>query len=245
MLLNGQEVRSLAQELFKIILQEKMVRGKREDYMGFIELWRLSLDYPVNWHEEWIYKEICTALPVNFRFSNDLYYYWRSKDHSEVGKGVPHKNLRLMVIKKAKEIFQHNPDLLIHSLQPDYIYIIYHFAVLYSKKERGGQGFNAEDWYWLADVLLQAGKINPQVIIPQIVVLIFKPERSDNVSNKISVTFNYERASKVFRSYLPEVLKLVSKNIDLSIFDDTDKQHIQYAKDYALNWLSDHCVLTF
>jgi len=244
MLLNGKEVRSLAQELFQGILKDRKVRGKREDYMGFLELWRLSLAYPVDWHEDWIYKEICIALPVDLRFANDLYYYWRSRDHSDVGKNISHKDLRLKVIKKAKEIFGHNPDRLIHTLQTELIYVIYHFAVLYSSEERGGPGFSAKDWHWIGEVLLQAGKINPQEIVPQITAFIFEPERSDFMRNKISAKFHYKRASDVFRSYLPQALKLVSKDIRISNFDDNDTKFLQLAKEYAQNWLSAHQVLT-
>lgn len=238
LLLDGKEVRSLAEELFLIILRDGGRLKKEEHYSGFINLWRLSLDKPVEWHEQWVVGEIRKALPINLRFANEIYYYWRNQDRGMGSAKVQTPFVRSGFIAAGKEIFGNNSQALIKAIDPDYMYSIQHFMVHYSEPDGGGPGFKPEEWSWLTNLLIEAGEKNPQVVIPQIVTLVI--EEQHRFKEKLSYILGQERLDALFMDNQRKVMQLLSKEIDTSLFDTRDKDRIQFARLEAIQWLADY-----
>jgi len=237
--LDGNQVRLLTSELFEIILREKEPRRKGEEYSGFIQLWRLALDTPVDDHERWVIEEIGKALPVSLGFANDLYYYWRHSRRAAQLDRVKTPAVRNGMIQKAKEHYEDNPEALVEALEPGFIYSIYQFSILYSQPERGGESFRSEQWKWLFDVLSDAAAKNPRIVVPQIVGLLpRKEERAGPYFNQKYV----EKVAELFGPRLREVMRLLDQDIDTSEFNADDVKQIQFAGEIAEKWLSEHGV---
>ena len=232
-MLTGNEVRYLAQQLFALILKgqgkRKHPSGSDDGYPGFIELWRLAHERSIENYDEWLLQEIQKALPVSLRFANELYYYWGSeKLIKDIAK------LRSKTISKSRDIYR-NVESLLEAIDPYFIYCVYHFAVLYSEPKYGGSGYKPEDWTWLADILLEASRKNSQIIVPQIVPLVCQ----SNMGKKEYIyKFNNENTNKLFGEKVSELMRLLSKEIDVSLLSEEDRNIIQFAQDEAKTWLS-------
>jgi hypothetical protein len=232
-LLDGNEIRALAQQLFELIRKDGGKLPKDAHYNGFIELWRLSLDKLIEGHNEWILDEIKKAIPVSLRFANELYYYWRNQDHPSISARIQTPILRDGFIEAARLVYENNSQALIDALDPAYIYSIHHFMIYYSETTGGGRGFNPTDWQWLIDVLLKAAEENPQVVIPQLVTLLSNEDST--IGAGFIYSLNEERLNSLFGEKKSTVLKLLSTNIVTSIFDERDKNRIEFVRHDALN----------
>ena len=232
-MLTGSEVRYLAQQLFALILKgqgkRKHPSGSDDGYPGFIELWRLAYEKSIENYDEWLLQEIQKALSVSLRFANELYYYWGSeKLIKDIAK------LRSKTISKSRDIYR-NVESLLEAIDPYFIYCVYHFAVLYSEPKYGGSGYKPEDWTWLADILLEASRKNAQIIVPQIVPLVCQ----GNMGKKEYIyEFNNENTNKLFGEKVSELMRLLSKEIDVSLLSEENRNIIQFAQDEAKTWLS-------
>ncbi|MCE5331864.1 MAG: hypothetical protein LLF95_06965 [Bacteroidales bacterium] len=230
-LLDGHDIRALAQELFELIRKDGGEIPKDAHYHGFIELWRLSLDKPIDGHNEWILGEIKKAIPVSLRFANELYYYWRNQDHPSISTRIQTPILRNGFIEATRQVYENNSQALIEALDPAYMYSIHHFMIYYSEATGGGSGFNPNDWKWLIDVLLKAAEANPQVVIPQLVTLLSNEDSTFGAGFLYSL--NEERLNSLFGNEKTMVLKLLAMKIDISMFDEREKNRIEFVRQEA------------
>lgn len=229
-LLNGHEIRLLASQLFDLVRKRRESIPKAAHYNGFIELWRMSLQQNVEHHEEWILDEIRKTIPVDLRFANELYYYWRSQERpaSAHYQTLP---VREGYIASAREIFENNEDALISAIDPTYIYIIRNFMIYFSETDGGGPGFDPAEWKWLGDVLIKAAYRSPQIIVPQLVCLI--SEEAHKFGGEIKYSINLERLNSIFTNKKMNVLQLLTTKIDTSIYDQRDRSRIEYVRQLA------------
>lgn len=244
MLVDASEVRCLAGELFKLILGEGKKIVEADRYFGFAQLWRLSLDKPVDSHnnEKWVLEEIKKALPVSLRFANDVYYYWRHQERTSSSANVQTLGLRYRVVEAAKQIYGNNPDLLIEALDADFMYCVHHFAKLFSNPEQGGTGFQPEDWKWLGEVLLSAAIKSPNVMVPQIIALVVDSGSTVKEGKCVYTSkFNEDVARKLFgEDGLGQLLRLVAKPVETSKFNDEGRAMIECARRYATDSISEN-----
>jgi len=226
--LNGQEILSLAGEVFELIRKKGESLTKGANYYGFIELWRLSLDQPVPEHDDWVLAEIRKTVPISLRFANELYYYWRNRDHLMVSSKNKTLALRNGFVEAARQAYENNSQILIDALNPGYMYDIHHLMIYYSEPDGGGPGFDPAEWKWLANVLLEAGKTNPQVIIPQLACLL--SNEASHPLEGFSYSLHEERLNSLFGEEKSAVLKLLANEIDTSMFDERDRNRIEYVR---------------
>jgi len=233
-LLDGKDVRYLASEVFGRILQSGKSIGKGEDQVGFIELWRLSLEKQVNWHEEWVAGEIEKALHKSLRFANDIYYFWRLQD-----KGARHTwpslALRKSVVALAQKIYGEKEDTLAAVLDTNYPYSIYHLVVLFGQTDQGGPGSDNEDWSWLCPLLLKGCRKHPTVLVPPLAVLANSFEggkREDHVE------LDLDRINKVFGHETRSLMRLLTVETDLSHLEQREKLMVEGIRAQAAEWIS-------
>lgn len=235
-MLDGNEVRCLSTELFRLILGEgeKIVKASR--YLGFTQLWRLSLDNHVekDEHEKWVLNELRKALSVSLRFANDIYYYWRHQER-DTGRADPTIELREQFVEAGKEIYSTNVELLIKVIDPDSFWCVHHFARLFSHQNQGGPGYKPEDWRWLGDVLVEAAVKAPSIIVPQIAGLVV--DSGDQFKSGKFVypcEFNVEAAQKIFGTEgLNKIIPLLAKGRVNPEFDEQAKAMFECAISYA------------
>lgn len=224
--LNGHEILSLAGEVLELIRKENVSLPKGAQYFGFIELWRLSLDQPVPEHDTWLLAEIRKTVPISLRLANELYYYWRNQDHFMVSSKDKTPALRDGFIEAARQTYENNGQALVDAIMPEYIYDIHHLMIYYSEPDGGGPGFNPAEWKWLTKVLLAAGKINPQVIIPQLACLL--TNEASTLKKGFAYSFNEERFNALFGEDKSVTVELLATRIDTASYDERDRNRIEY-----------------
>ena len=238
--LDGNNIRSIATRVFAEAIKLQGVKACSDSVPGFIPLWRRAIRDPIkeSEHLAWIQEEIFKAMPLSLQFSNDLYYYWRSNAEFEIhvkpNRGELRKNIKL----KAMELFSENTALFISTLDPEQMFSSYHFCMLYYSPEQGGNGFSCADWQWFSALLLDAGEMSPQIIVPQLVCFVVSEQH--NFKN-ISISFNSAFAEEFFGTeMMPRLMQLLSKEIQLDCYDPQEINRIQVAKEFALNSLAQH-----
>ena len=234
--LNGNDFRNIASSLFTITLTKEGVHANNESCSGFLSLWRLSTRDPIGTteHNKWILDEILKALNVSLRFANDLFYYWQCNSRDEIRSKKSRPELHKPIVEKAKCLYELSPKRLISVLDPHYMYSISQFARHLNLPEQGGSGYEPCEWKWLANLLIEAAKINTATILPQIVNLIFK---DDMGRSNFICSFDSKFATELFDERLQEVMSLIAKGFDYSMFDKREKDLIKYAQKFATEWL--------
>lgn len=234
--LNGNDFRSIASSLFNIMLTKEGVHANNESCSGFLSLWRLSTRNSIDSkkHNKWILDEILKALNVSLRFANDLFYYWQCNSQGEVSSKESRPELHKPLVEKAKCLYGSSPKRLISVLDPQYMYSISHFSRHLNLPEQGGSGYKPHEWKWLASLLIEAAEINTATILPQIVQLIFKEDMGvGDFTHRFDSTF----ATEFFDERLLEVMSLLAKEFDYNMFDQRERNFIEYAQKYATEWL--------
>jgi hypothetical protein len=209
-MIDGREVRRLAEQLFSLILCRNERRSKHEQYKGFLELWRLSMDRPVDDHENWVLKQIQLAFPISLRFANDIYYYWHNTDRNMITIDHPQPELRNGVISAARSIYGNDPTMLVRAIEPGLHYSLFYLIIMYSQPRYGGLGLEVEDWDWIADTILKAGTINPDRVIPELIGLAVRGGREGPGQ------FDLETINHLFTDRVPEAMRLLLTEFDES-----------------------------
>jgi len=237
--LNGLEIRRIAAAVFSEAIKLLGVKAKSDSVPGFLPLWRKATRQPIDEkeHLKWVQEEIFKALPVSLQFANDIYYYWKSNSELYLYDKKARIDLRKGVISKTKAFFENDPARFVSTLDPDSSYISIHLCKTFSSIDEGGEGFVPADWKWFGLLLLDAGDLNPQVIVPQIVPFIIKVQ---HLTHGYSFSFNNDGAEELFGDELPRLMKLVSQEIDLSHFDPQETGSIEQARETAKQWLVEY-----
>lgn len=238
--LTGIDIRQLASLMFVEALTLRGAKAEKDSVPGFIPLWRRAIRQPIDQkkHMIWVQGEIFKALPKSFRFANDLYHYWSDNSQADIHHKGNRSELRAEVVKRVRKLFEGRADDFVEVLDPDYMYTSYHFCVHFSSAEQGGAGFKASDWPWFSELLLQAGQISPQAVIPQIVPFLVN-EQDHDVHHEFSYTFNEVGAREFFGDDLSLLMRLLSTGIDLDPFDVRERKRIRIAHETATRWLRD------
>ena len=233
--IEGNALRKLAETQFANTLRENGKKANSDNCPAVNQWWLLM---PENLSEDpcwipWLLQEIYKAIPVSLKYVNDLYSTWFRHFPA----------LRNDIIEKAKSVYDGKPEKLIEVLDPDTIGSICIFAYYYSLPKQNGNGFEPEKWKWLAKLLLDAGNINPKVIIPQISTLLCEVEPIHKVSDlgkptaEYVGTFQEERAKGLFNNF-EQLIKLLVRKIDISNYDTQKRAFITAAQQYARQKLS-------
>lgn len=234
--LDGKEIRELAASLFATILEREGVKANVDSCPGFVSLWRLSSRKPMERaedHKEWVLGQILRALPLSLRFANDLYYYYRHNHY--IAGDVQTHDLRSLFIDNVRKFLDGNPESLIKIVDPSYMYSFYHFMVLFSGVDRGGPGFNPVEWRWLASLLTAAAKMEPEIVLPQIVPLVIEIVQAvDGREYK----FDETRADALFGDHLREMMELLAAMPLNRQIDKDSFEYISFAKQFAGEWLA-------
>jgi len=229
-LLNGDDIRRLSHELFQLVLSDKESAAADDDFPGFEHLRGLAAMNPIENYKEWILEEISAILPRSFGFFCDLYRHWLPRES---------RGALDLAAAKAREVYEGSTDTFIAALQDNETDRIFKFV---TNRVSGGD-FNPYEWQWLANLLLKTGKMNPQVIVPQIVPLMVRGYDTPSPQDQ-RLRFNDEVGMKMFEDNLGEVMGVLAQEINPKelpeIFREIDRRFIEFAKNAAREWLAEH-----
>jgi hypothetical protein len=240
-ILTPKEVRDLASGLFDLILKKEKIAAAR-DYPGFIELWRLSLKKRYDPHETWITPEICKAFRISLRFANDLYHYWRRQSEN-VDARSPTPELRESVIRHAQGIYAHEHGVYIRALDRACPGSTRALVVDHSSPKAGGPGLENEDWLWLGPVLLSVASTEPQLGIPQLVVLLtdYESTPGDRGSVIHKSVFSDSVAEHVFgEGRMRDLMELLARDFQQPEYDAEISVRCGCCQRRAKEWLREH-----
>lgn len=229
-LLDGAQIRAVASLLFQKMLRIHGPRCHGNKAPGFTLLWRVSIRRPVSLeaHDPWLAGELEKALQVSLQFANDLYDQWRAyrDDLLDRPRGG---SIREKYISLARRAFESDAHHLLRILDGEFVYSSYQLAVLFSLEKEGGPGFVGEDWRWFADVLLEAGEIQPDVIIPQLARLLIDLERPDPRRDYVYLP-KHDRLLGMFGHDLERLFQLLGTKIDVKKLAAEDRRFVEYAQ---------------
>ncbi len=238
-LINEDTLRDQAKEQFQITLQKEKNKASRENCPA-VGKWFLLKPEPSSldskeWRD-WFYEQIKMALPVSLGYANDLYHFWVDPKRS-----CPIE-LRSKIIEEAKRIYGGNPEALVKAINPNR-FSVRTFAQYFSEVDQGGSGFKPEEWKWLGETLLKAGERNMEVIIPEISILLGDSNPGPNTKTKQGYDYNCkfreDLAHKLFGQKFRQLMELLAKSIDVSMYDTQGKAFIACAQSYARKRLSE------
>lgn len=237
--LTGRDIRQIATETFEQALVLQGVKASSDSILGFIPLWRLAIRHPIDEpeHLEWVKNEIFKALSKSLRFANDVYYYWSSNNEADIHGKPDRVELRNQVVTYAQNIFADKPHDFIRVIDPHYLYSSYHFRVYFTVSAEGESVFTTHSGDWFSGLLLEAGEINPQVIVPQIACLVIDEQHSFEGFN---YSFKVGLSEELFGAEMLRLMHILSTEINVDSFSFREKKLIQAAREVATEWLKEN-----
>lgn len=239
-LLDGREVRDIAGGLFDLINKLEDVGGGSEK-PGFIQLWRLSLTKEPDSHHEWVVGQVYQALRTSLRFANDIYYYWRH-DSEHPSSHSPTPGLRNRIVGLARDAYERDPRIYIGTIERTYPWSTYHLIVYHGSPEGGGPGIENEDWTWFGSPLMQAWDMEPDLVLPQIVVLLTTGDakRAERGQVTYEYSFTVAVAERVFgQEQLPKLMEKLLNSRDPAEYNPEVVARIRCCQAYAQKWRSE------
>jgi len=230
-MIEGADVRSLAAELFEIILQSDERAGNQENYHGFIELWRLAIRKPVPNHEDWVFEQIKKALPVDLHFAIEIYYYWRTNNQSRIETREATPELRRRFVVEAMRIFR-NPATLIKAVNQKDIWSIFHLVAGVSDSRGGFPEYDPVQFKEFGKVLLQSLNENPLIMLPQIAALITTYAFRGPLLER-SLRLDENKIHDLFEGEEGTLMQLLTTDIDLSTLDDDSRSWVLFTQEEA------------
>jgi len=222
-LLNGEEVRSVASEIFDIIRQNIKIHSHIKDYPVLSEWRLLTRRKSTDNHDMWLLEEIRKAIPISLDFATDL-YAWR-KQNPIKDKLNSYKTLRTGFLREAKAVYENNPDALLKSLEADKQASISELMYLCGNPETESSPISYAEWGWLIDVLIEAGEKSPQIILPQLAPLIV-----DTGRYHAGVQWSFKGAMDTLfpkPDLQNRAINLFSREIDLSRLDEKLREALE------------------
>lgn len=234
--LDGHEIRVLATALFKEGMSMHGVSASCDKIPGFKPLLRRAIAQPIDEkeHLEWVLQQISELLPMSLRFANDVYSDWGANDQFCIPQEQNRQNFRNQIVSVAKKLFSHSPERFVKIIDPHYMHSSHNFCINLSKLDQGGEGFPFAEWRWFTSLLIEAGKIDAQTIVPQIAR--FVVEKKLKIPD-ITYRFDEKIAGELFSGSMEDLMAILSKDINLEDFDERQKARIKCAQQAASDWL--------
>jgi hypothetical protein len=120
-------------------------------------------------------------------------------------------------------------------IDPFYLPCIYQFGNISDDKNHDGPNVNVKDLSWLVNLMIESGKRNPQIIVPQIVPFFVNTIYQDT---GFGYSYNETDALKFFGEQLKEIKQLLITEIDISQHNDRNKGLIEFAQTEAKKHIS-------
>ena len=220
---------SNVQDIIEKVIDRLIEKNKLVDFKGNAFINRFNnfifenFDYDKNFN--WISNIIRKTIMVNVEFSNEFYFAWISnfndnlrrtgnmdQDKLHNSKLIELANKRISIIK---ETFSNKPEILLNSLKKSdnnmYPYSNLVYLLLYPIGSIDWTDFKYSTWNFLIPVIMSAAKIDKDLIIPQIIELMFKISIRPFPTNTIISVEQRNYAKELFGDKYTEALMQINK----------------------------------
>jgi hypothetical protein len=139
-----------------------------------LAVWRLlSRRLERDKHENWLSEQIHSVLPHSLILANDLYDYFASVQHGIVSPEGRNR-VRRSVLESARITFI-NSESLLHALSPSGPFEVAHLVTpVHVYRGEQPDVTSHADWTWISTMILEAARIAPELMAPQIAALVGK-----------------------------------------------------------------------
>jgi hypothetical protein len=263
-LLKPAKVLELTSEYFANV-QENKLRGNFGNLGITGNLWRMSLDNYESKenHKSWLGSQIDKYLSQSLRFTNDIFYLWRSRTRDESKSSLYSGDLYGIYVEKVKQLMGDSQGFTkVLERDAPFIWAIRH--VVFQSAGNDDIKRSTDDIFglwkpWLVNLLEDAVKINPTVVAMCTVPLVYNLKDmtydkgiSDDdtdlgVTHGWSGEYDEEIATKLFGDDLPKIMKVISalKEDDYKGYSEIDVQAkaiLDFAVIHSKQWLLDHPI---
>lgn len=232
-LLDGQEIRMLAQQLFEIVFQTKGVTDR--DFPGRNELYQLALEKSFSGHGDWVIQEVGKLFPLNLSVAMDVYGYWSGPMFFDTGEA---QRVRNTVLESAKSCYSDRNTFINAIKSAEGNTVLGFIKMLDNSKYGGTGGFKPDEWKWLSELLLNTAKTHGSVVIRQILRIVVTREVMVPDS---ALIWSQESCRNFFQERERDVMVLLSE-VDVSQFEEKERQRILLAQQEAIKWISDNPI---
>lgn len=163
----------IAQKVIDLLVSQHG-RDAAGDHFAMLALWRQAhrrVDHSSSTND-WLVARIKEVAPKSIRLCNDLYYYWASSKYGIVPDSE-RPRIREAFVTALREAFQDHPGSSIeNAFSTAYPYSLYH--LVFPPDAEGPPSILREpsDWPWIAPLILDAGTRAPDVMVPQLALLV-------------------------------------------------------------------------
>jgi hypothetical protein len=209
------------------------------DHDALIAIWRRSnrRTQELIDAKDWLTRQVTKALPTSIQLCNDLYYYWTSFQYGIVSVEERDDVRRAIYDATKTNVAFPSSEAFINALNSGKPYTLY--QLVFSPDNRDPQSVlcEPEDWRWLAPLIVNAAKANPDVLIPQITYLVgnFSHQRTD-FGHEEMYLLNHELVGKLFgtesRAAYKELLKPITAH------SEKIQTFVNAARVQASEWLA-------
>ena len=217
------------------------------DSPGFNEIWNVSRERNIKGEKkcDWIKKEIDKSICVSIELVNNLMELWGPEKKPDPSPG---DNKGTILPEKRKELLKHVIEIMKHNYTgrdsgdrlakalfsdsskiPNTLNYLMRWHDEDKKYEREGLS-GPEAWRFMADAVLAATEEHPDVMLPQVVILVGKTKSPG------SDTYQFDETviAKMFNDKKKDLMSLLAKQTDLPTgLDDQTKNDILMARELA------------
>ncbi|MFK7765898.1 MAG: P-loop NTPase fold protein [Mariniblastus sp.] len=178
-MIDRSQLLSVASMVFEACLQRygNKASGREE---GGLAVWREALSRPSDSAGDWICKELKKSCAVSLQFTNDIFYFWASERNSiaHFGQiGELRERARQTMVRCIKEQYVGEPRKLAEFVDGSERsgYELCHLIFVDTDPAPLNE---ARDWAFLANTLVDAAELSPEIILPRVLHLIENREQS-------------------------------------------------------------------
>lgn len=180
---------------------------------GLTEIWDTihKRKRPPN-HEEWIASEVVKAVPRSLRLAMEFESYWLGESSVNVRREI--RNTAFAEIRA--QVSARGISALIQSLDRTYPYSISRLLFPKDLDQAPWKRFSSpKDRQWLANILLKAADVAPDIVIPQIALLIERRTRRRTIPESTEYEIDSTFLAAAFGSKKLQALQAITNPIDI------------------------------
>jgi len=222
-LLDAQDIRVLAQQLFEIAPRSAWDSDQVAEAEDI--LCRLAKQEYFAGHGDWAVREVGKLFPISLSGATRKYQkwlqpmFWANQEEA--------RRARKAVLDSAKLCYT-DPNAFLSAVASSHRQTVLEFILTLNHAEYGGSKFEATEWAWLADLLIATAHM--AVVIPQIVGLGIT---RDPTQTEAPLIFKPEPLQTLFQEKTGSVMNIIAQ-ADLNQIPDNDRISVAVARTRAI-----------
>jgi len=203
----------LLSEVYAVIRKRHGSIFDRDNHPGFFPSWRSIHDRPVAEIEDWLVTELEKCIPGHLSLLTNIYYYWLGTNHHTFSERELSRKIILGSLAKKWDSMP--PEDIAIGFDPASPYTLFHIFFTSDYEEAVSVPLGTiDDWAWSGPILLNACKVNPDIILPHLLIAVNSNQKQSSFELK-QYEFSQNNLEVLFHDQVTEFLLLASKGCNL------------------------------